>query len=405
MANIFKKLFKTKKSQPRQLERAEILSGGPAYFSPFSGNAYENDIYRAAVDAIARNVAKLKGAHVVTMPGQQRKDGDASLNRILQVRPNPYMTAYDVIYKLTTHYFLHNNSFAYLQKDERGNLSGIWPLRPQAMEFVADLTGQLYCKFLFANGQDYILPYNDIFHIRRHFNSNDLLGDSNAAIIPILDLAHTQSEGLAAAIKSSATIRGLLKFNQVLSPEKLKQEKEAFINDYLTVTNSGGIAVLDSKADYTPLKNEPYLIDDKQLQAIKQKIYEYLGVSEKIVNSSYNEDEWNSFYESTVEPLALQFSLELTSKVFTERERSFGNQIIFTANRLQYASGKTKIELLRHIAPLGMITINEGREILNLPAVEGGDRRLQSLNFVGADKADEYQLGGNADEGNSNSGD
>jgi len=391
LSNILEKFFKTKKTKQKKIEPLTVLSGGPAYFTPFSGNAYESDIYRAAVDAIARNAAKLRGTHIITM--ERRRTGDSNLNRVLQVRPNPYMTAYDLLYKLVTHYYLHNNAFAFLQKDERGNLEAIWPLRPQAMEYLTDPTGELYCKFLFAGGQTVMLPFKEIFVVRRHFNSNDLLGDTNTAILPTLDLAHTQTAGIESAIKSGATIRGILKYNQVLSPEKLKQEKEAFIADYLTVTNSGGIAVLDSKAEYTPLKNEGnFAVDDKQLQAVKQKIYEYLGISEKIVNSSYTENDWAAFYESVLEPLAVQFSLELTDKIFTKREQAFGNSIIFEANRLQFASSETKANILKELMPLGLFTLNQALDVLNLPPVEDGDRRLQTLNVVNADKADQYQL-------------
>jgi HK97 family phage portal protein len=302
------------------------------------------------------------------------------------------MSAYDWIYKMVTHYYLFNNAFAFLQKDDRGNLIAIWPLKPQSMEFKTDALGVLYCWFLFSGGQTVTLPYSEIMHIRRNFNSNDLLGDPNTAIIPALDLAHTQSEGLENAIKSNATIRGILKYNQVLAPEKLKAEKEAFINDYLTVSNTGGIAAIDSKAEYTPLELKPYAIDDKQLEAVKSKIYDYLGISEKIVNSTYSEDDWAAFYESVIEPLAVQFSLELTDKLFTAREQGFSNSILFEANRLQFASNATKTNILKELMPLGLFTINQALEILNLPAVEDGDRRLQTLNVVNAAKADQYQL-------------
>lgn len=396
MASFFSRIFGQKK-EPRQTEQADVMSGGTANFTPFSGNAYENDIYRAAVDAIARNAAKLKGTHVITSP-DRRKIGDKSLNRILQVRPNPYMTAYDLIYKLVTHYFLYNNAFAYLQKDEQGNLQAIYPLSSQNMEFVTDAAGQMYCRFLFGNGQQITLPLSDVFIIRRFFNSNDLLGDTNTAILPALDLAHTQNEGLEQSIKSNATIRGILKYNQVLSPEKLKEEKEAFINDYLNISNNGGIAAIDSKADYIPLETHAVPIDEKQLEAVKKKIYDYLGISENIVNSTYTEDEWAAFYESVLEPLAVQFSLELTDKLFTEREQAFGNSIIFETNRLQFASYESKTNIIKELTPLGLFTINQALEILNMPPVEGGDKRLQTLNVVNADKADQYQLKGGDNE-------
>ncbi|ASV67220.1 phage portal protein [Cytobacillus kochii] len=390
MAGLFNKIFNRRK-EPQQTIRADIMSSGSPVFTPFSGNAYESDIYRAAVDAIARNAAKLKGTHIITS-SKNRKDGDQYLNRILQVRPNPYMTAYDLIYKLVTHYYLYNNAFAFLQKDEKGFLQAIYPLSAQNMEYLVDPAGEMYCRFIFANGQQVTIPFSEVFIARRFFNSNDLLGDTNTAILPTLDLTHTQNEGLQNAIKSNATIRGILRYNQVLNPEKLKEEKEAFISDYLSASNNGGIAAIDNKYDYIPLESKPVPIDDKQIESIKKKIYEYLGISEKIVNSTYNEDEWAAFYESVIEPIAVQFSLELTDKIFTNREQSFGNSIIFEANRLQFASNETKTNIIKELMPLGLFTTNQALEILNLPPVENGDKRIQTLNVVNAAKADQYQL-------------
>ena len=390
---FIQKIFRTRDSKEIQSEksRVEVMNGGPAIFTQFSGNAYESDIYRSAVDSIARNVAKLKPVHVVSID-KNRKEGDNSLNRILQVRPNPYMSSYDMIYKIVTHYYLYNNAFAYLQKDENGKLMGIYPLSPVNMEYLTDLKGELYCRFFFAGDKQVTLPFRDVFTIRRFYNSNDLLGDKNTAILNTLDLAHTQNEGIANSIKSSATIKGLLKYNQILSPENLKKEKDEFIKDYLSIRNNGGIAALDSKMDYVPLEIKGVVIDSEQMLVIKQKIYDYLGVSEKIVNSTYNEDEWSAFYESVIEALGVQISLELTDKIFTQREQAFGNSIIMEANRLQFASNTTKVNMLKELMPLGLFTVNQALEILNLPGVEDGDRRLQTLNVVNTKIVDEYQM-------------
>jgi HK97 family phage portal protein len=397
MAGLFSRLFRRQK-EPVKVERTELLSGSTAIFTPWSGDAYSNDIYRAAVDAIARNAAKLKGSHVIHYPDRNEPAKSSKLNRLLQVQPNPYMSAFDMLYKMVTHYFLYNNAFAYLQKDGRGQVVGIYPLKAMHVDFLTDHSNELYCKFLFSNSREVILPYADIIHLRRNFNENDLLGDPNTALGPALELAHTQNEGYINAIKTSANIRGILKFTQIMAPEKLKEEKERFINDYLSIANDGGVVATDQKMEYDPIEIKPVVIDDKQIQAIKTKIYDYLGVSEAIVNSSYNEEQWAAFYESTLEPIAVQMSLEFTRKIFNEREQAFGNTIIFESGRLQFSSTKTKVNLIAQLIPYGLLTINQALEILNLPGVEDGDKRLQTLNVVDALKANQYQLGVNANE-------
>lgn len=390
MANIFSSIFK-KKQPPEQTSQAEILGGRNNAFSAWSGDAYSNDIYRGAVDSIARNAAKLKGSHILKYEDHTAL-GDCKLNRLLQIEPNPYMNAFDLFYKLVTHYFLYNNAFAYLQRDDKGSIAGIYPLTPVYIDFLSDEAGALWCHFIFGGGKDVTLPYADIIHLRRNFNDNDLLGDPNTALSPALQLAHTQNEGIISAIKSSANIRGILKRNQVTSIDKLKEVQENFVKDFFTINNNGGIAVIDEKSEYIPLNNTPVAIDESQLQEVKTKIYDYLGISEKIVNSSYTEDEWAAFYESTIEPLAVQFSLEFTRKLFNERERAFGNSVMFESGRLQFSSNATKVSLIKEIMPMGLLTINQALEILNLPAVQDGDKRLQTLNVVNADNADQYQL-------------
>lgn len=363
-----------------------------AVFTSYCGDAYSNDIYRGAVDAIARNIGKLKGSHVISYADHDKVDGDCRLNRLLQVRPNPYMSAYDFLYKLATHYYLYNNSFALLNRDDRGNLTGVYPITANHVDILSDPQGLLYCRFYFKGGKQAILPYSDLIHLRRNFNSDDLLGDDNSALIPALELAHTQNEGIISGIKAGANIRGILKYTQIMSPAKLKEEKEAFIADYLQISNDGGVVAVDQKAEYTPIESKPVILSAEQTKSVQSKIYNYLGITESIVNSSYTEDEFSAFYESTIEPFAVALSMEFTAKIFNDREQAFGNSIMFESGRLQFSSNKTKVELIKELMPLGLLTVNQALEVLNMPSIEGGDKRIQTLNVVDADKANAYQL-------------
>lgn len=387
---IFDRFFRKTKNISN-VQPVEFLSGTSS-FSPWDGDSYSNDIFRAAVDAIARNAGKLKGTHFI-QNGDMKQPAEDKLNRLLQVQPNQYMNAYDMLYKAVTHYYLFNNAFLYIQRD-RGGVSGIYPISPSRVEFLQDGTESLFCRFYFQRGNSVILPYSDIVHLRRNFNRNDLLGEDNSALSPALELAHAQNQGIINGIQSGASIRGILKFDQILSPEALKESKNQFIQDYMGMSNQSGVVVTDKKMTYQPITANPVLIDEGQIRATKTKIYEYLGITESIVNSSYDENTWAAFYESTIEPIAVQLGLEFTRKLFTEREQAFGNRVIFESSRLQFASNATKTSLIKELMPYGLLTINQALEILNLPAVEDGDRHLQTLNVVNADKADEYQTGG-----------
>ena len=375
--------------------RSRLITEPTASFGGFGGDAYANDIYRGAVDAIARNAGKLKGSHVISYADHERVDGDCKINRLLQIRPNPYMSAYDFLYKIVTHLFLNNNSFAYLDKDNRGNLKAIYPVTAVNVNILSDAASNLYCSFILKSGKEVVLPYCDLIHLRRYFNDNDVLGADNSAIMPGLELAQTQNDGVINGIKAGASIRGILSFTQIMSPGKLEEEKEAFVADYLSMENGTGVVATDQKMSYTPIENKPVILDADQAREVKSKIYNYLGITEPIVNSSYTEDQYSAFYESTIEPIATALSQEFTAKLFNSRELAYGNSILFESGRLQFTSNATKVQLIKELMPMGLLTINQALEILNLPSVTDGDKRLQALNMIDAAQAAQYQTGGN----------
>ena len=386
--SIFDRIFNRQTTAQKSKMIEETAS-----FSIYSGDAYSSDVYREGVDTIARNAGKLKGSHVIKYKDHDRVDGDCQLNRLLQVRPNPFMSAYDFTYKLVTRLFLYNNAFAFIDRDDRGVVRGLYPITASHVDLLADQNGELFCQFTIRNGRQIIFSYRDVIHLRRFFNDDDILGADNSAITPGLELAQTQNDGIIAGIKSGASIRGILKFTQIMSPTKLKEERDAFVNDYLEIGNDGGVVATDQKMDYQPIESKPIILDADQTKAIRSKIFSYLGVTEEIVSSSYTEDQFASFYESTIEPIATALSQEMTAKLFTEREQSFGNEIIFESGRLQFTSNSTKVNLIAQLMPMGLLTINQALEILNLPGVADGDRRLQALNMIDADQANKYQVG------------
>lgn len=396
--SIWDKLFSSYEKPIKNETSFQFTGGFAPSFSSFGKDPYASDVVRSAIHAIASNAAKLKPKHI------RRVNGDIThvngkIERLLTIKPNQFMSAFDMIYKAITQLYLQNNSFIFVNTDDFGDVEGFYPVDFTSIEML-EANGELYVRFQFPNGKKLTAHYNQFIHLRRFFSKSDMFGESNnEALLPTLELIHTTDEGIANAVKSSAFLRGLIKYTAMLKDEDLKKNRDKFVADYMDVTNNGGIAALDSKAEYQELKNDPKMVDSKQMELIKQKVYEYFNINKSIITSDYTEDQWNAFYESVLEPLAIQFSQEFTAKLFTDREQGHGNEIIFEANRLQYASNTTKISMVRDLMPLGILSKNEAREIFNLSAIDDGEGFVQTLNVVNSALVDQYQMNNMAAKG------
>lgn len=380
-----------KKPTRATLTPAQTLSGDTRAYATWHGASWDNDTFRAALDAICRNVAKLKGRAIVTDAQGHRTAGNPTISRLLETAPNATQTAYDFLYRITADLYLNGNAFVLIDRDQRGNVAAFYPITASGCEFLTDEAGTIYVRFRFRSGRTSVFPYSDVIHVRRHYATDELTGDSQAAIRGAVELAEAQNAGAIQAIESGAQLRGILRYTSIQSPEMLAKSKAQFISDYMGMSNNGGIVVLDAKSEYQPIDSKPTPIDAAAADAVAQRIYSYLGVSKNIVESAYDENEWGAFYESVLEPLQVAYSQAFSVKVFTPRERAFGNSIVFDGGRMLYANNATKLSMIKELTPLGLLTVNEAREILNLSPVPDGDNRLQSLNYVNASKADEYQ--------------
>jgi HK97 family phage portal protein len=341
-------------------------------FSSFTGRAFNSPVFRAAVDTVARHCAKLT-AH----------SDDRRLETLLTESPNAYMSSYDMLYRMAAAYFVNNNAFIMIDRDG-GHIKSLFPLTPSSVEFNQGADGALYVLMRFADGREAIFPYSDVIHLRRHYFNHELSGADNSPLYGLLDVSDTLQQGVAAATKNAVNLKGVLRFTSLVNPAQLKAEKEQFITDYMGVGNAGGIAATDQRFEFAPVANSPYTVPADTINAVDNAIFRYIGVSPKIVSGEYLEDDFSAFYESLVEPLALQMSLEFSRKT--------GAGVRFTSERLEFSSAATKIKLLHEAAPLGLMTLNEARRLLALPPVEDGDTRLQSLNYVNSAQADKYQL-------------
>ena len=356
---------------PATSEQIEILEGTKASFTPYKGDFHEDPDVLACVDTIARNGAKMHPRHIRNF-NEKMENVKGNLYKLLAKQPNEIQNAYKFYYQVITDLELYNNSLIYIQRDENLKVTGLYPLEFREIKLY-EYKDEIWIKFSFGRSKERFIPYNRCIHLTRFVGKDGIFGGSSQPIIKVLDIKHVLDEGIVNAIKTTQSIKGILKSTKaMLKPEDVKKMRDQFVNDFIDYhRNKSGIGGLDATTDFTPVKIEPQTATDNQIKMFDEKVLKYFGINENIIESKYSEDEWNAFYESVLEPIGLQMSLEFSNKIFTPTEKNFGNEILFESNRLQYASNKTKIELVRYAS--NIMTINELREIFNLAPEDGGD--------------------------------
>lgn len=378
---------------PKTSEQIEIIEGQKATFTPYKGNFHEDPDVLACVDTIARNGAKMHPRHIRNFNGKMENVKD-NIYKLLAKQPNEIQNAYKFYYQIITDLELYNNALVFIQRDENLKVTGLYPLEFSEIKLY-EYKDAIWIKFQFGRGKERFVPYTQCVHLTRFVGKDGLFGGNANALIKVLDIKHILDEGIVNAIKTTQSIKGILKSTKaMLKPEDVKKMRDQFVQDFIDYhKNKSGIGGLDATTDFTPVKIEPQTATDSQLKQFDEKILKYFGINENIIESKYSEDEWNAFYESVLEPIGLQMSLEFSNKIFTPTEKNFGNEILFESNRLQYASNKTKIELIRYAS--NILTINEQREVFNLAPIEGGDVFMIDQNHTVNE-----EVGGETNEGN-----
>lgn len=391
--SLFSTIFGNKKQTEVTKTQLQMLNSYNAQFTTLSNNTYDSKVARQCIDRIATHCAKLIPKHIKDSVSNNIK-GD--INFLLQNQPNPITTKFDFIYRIISMLYTDCNAFVYIAKDKTGFITGFYPVLALNYDLLQDTSGRIYLKFKFINGQEYTLPYLELIHLRLFYNNHDIFGTNNKVLKTDIDTAHTASEGIKNAIKTSNNLKGILKYtNSMLKEKDIKASKDAFVRDFLNLENESGIAAVDSKAEFEAVNLKPITLDKNQLEQVNYNIFDYFGISEKIVRNSFNSDEWNAFYEGIIEARAIQLSDAFTNKIFSHKAIRDGHKIVFTANRLQYATLANKISLLKEAGALGLLTKDEAREIIDLHPLGGeeGAKIIQSLNNIDSSIANDYQGG------------
>ena len=358
-------------------------------FTTWRGAIYESDLVRAAIDARARHISKLKvEIHGAAKPGLQAK---------LRQGPNQWQTWSQFLYRVSTILDASERSTCIIVPvlDEYLTVTGYFPVLPGKCE-VVDFKGEPWLRYNFAHGQTAATPMKDCAVLTKYQYKNDFFGDGNGALDETMKLVHIQNEGIEEAVKNSATYRFMAQVNNFTMADDLAKERKRFTQENLVAdAEAGGLLLFpNTYQNIQQIKNTPYTVDAAQMELIKTNVSNYFGVNERVMQNLAAGDELDAFFNGAIEPFAIQFSEAMTKAIFTERERAQGSYLIANANRLQYMSTAAKVQMAKELLDRGVMTINEARELFNYADMEGGDVAPIRGEYKATDDLTEEEEGG-----------
>lgn len=401
---IFDNLFH---KQPQSSRLAATLNGWLPIYSQYGTDIYAFDVVQQALKCIVDEIKKLNPTHIRTSDNYNDPVPVKGTIQDVLNNPNPLMTTSDFLEKTMWMLLLNYNAFIipvyYRYTDpttgaERRYYEALYPIKPTQVDFIEDASGKLFVKFWFMDGKNTTIPYENVIHLRMNYSVNDYMGGNeqgmpdNGPLLETLRLNDKILKGIAKAMNASYAINGIVKYNTLLDDgktEKALQELERKLQN-----SESGFLPLDIKADFTPLEHKSELVDEPTLKFIDEKILRHFGVPLCILTGDYTKEQYEAFYQKTLEPKIVNISQGFTKSMFTKREKAFGNKIMLYPKELIFMTMEQTLEMINILSPTGALFENEKRVALGLrpdPELEG--KRYMSLNWVEADVASKYQLG------------
>lgn len=377
---LFDTLFGKRPKEKQQLQEAfKLLNGYNPHFTNFGGGVYESELIRAVINTRATHISKLR----VEVQGAAKP----ALQNKLKHGPNQFQTWSQFLYRLSTILDVHNTAFICPVYDEYGEPSGIYAPLPTRCE-IMQYDGVPYLRYEFTRGDRAAIELANCGIMTKFQYSHDFFGESNHALYPTMDLIHIQNQGIKEGVKSAATYRFMAQLSNFAKAEDLANERKRFTEQNFSSEAEGGGMLLfpNTYSNIKQIDVKPWVVDADQMKVIRDGVFDYFGMNEDVLQGRAYGDAWTAYYETGIEPFAVQFSEVGTKMLFTLREQSQGNSITATANRLQYLSNSEKLNVSAQLLDRGIMSINDVRDIWNLPPVEGGNVRPIRGEYYNADE-------------------
>lgn len=383
---------------------ASWLTNSQPIFTSFGKDIYLSDFVNNAIDRVASEIAKIEIKSIVERGDLLQIQND-DITRLFRFKPNPLQTTSDFLANVEWLRRKYRNAFIYPQYEiitlpngrQFRRYTAFYPLKPSTVYIGVNDGNAWEVKMQFDDGSEFIIPYQDLIHLKWRRGANTVIGggDDNGQandydIIRTIDSLDKTIQGLPKSIEASLQIKGVYSAKTLADQTKLNKIRDEF-EDHITVSKSGMIAT-DLAGEFTPVRITPPDISDTALKFLKSVIQERYGVSAAILSGDYSGEQHSAFYQTAIEEFIVQFEQAMTACIFTPREHDVGHRVKCYYSKINYMSTKDKMELAGLAKDVGNMTLNQINEMFGISPFEGGNRRIQSLNYVNTELVDKYQL-------------
>ena len=393
--------------QPRESKFARTMNGLAPVYTQFGTNIYASDVVQQALACIVDEVKKLNPQHIRIVDNDPVPISTSTVQAVLN-DPNAVMTTAEFLEKITWLLLLNYNAFVIPTYrtwtdrntgEDRRYDEALYPIKPTQVNFIQDSSGRMYVQFFFESGYSTTVPYDDVIHIKYHYSVSEFMGGDwngqpdHGPLLETLNLNDQMLKGIAKAMNASYAINGVIKYNTLLDQGKTEKALQE-LTEHLQNSESGFLPI-DLKAEFVPLKRDTKLIDADTLKFMDEKILRNWGVPLAILRGDYNKVQYAAFYQKTLEPLIITISQAFTKKMFTKREKAFGNKIQLYPKDLVFMTVDQTIEMVTLLANTGAIFENEKRVAFGLrplPELEG--KRYMSLNWIDSNQVAAFRASG-----------
>ena len=376
-------------------------------FTSFGNNIYLSDFVNNAIDRVASEISKIELKSIVERGDLLQIQND-DITRLFRFKPNPLQTTSDFFSSVEWLRRKFRNAFIYPQYEivelpngrQFKRFIAFYPLKPQTVYIGVADDNAWEIRLDFEDGSSFTLPYSDLIHLKWRRGANTVVGGgddygrvNDTDILNTITALDKTIQGLPKSIEASLQIKGVYSAKTLAEADKLKKERDKF-ESHIT-TSAAGMVAIDLAGEFTPVNINAPEIPEEAMKFLKAIIQERYGISAAILSGDYSGDQHSAFYQTAIEDFIVQFEQAFTACVFSAREQDVGHRAKCYYNKVRYLNTKDKMELADLATKTRLLTLNQINSIFGLEPFEGGDIRLQSLNYTDASIVNEYQLKGN----------